>query len=168
MPYPILDQIIEQTTSRVPDKMQKGLDAAIMAGLKIMHDKSSHSMMLKHIEQEGDMAENIGEGVAKLVGILWNDSQGKLPLQIMIPAGVVLVCKAAEFVGDAGMFEITNESIGEAVQEYASSFMQLLGVTPEKLQGMMQVAEQEEAKKQGGMQQGQPPQPGGIIAAAQE
>lgn len=166
---PTMVQIAQECMNQVPEKLREAVTNAVMAGTKLMHAKETRQMLTKQMSQEGmSPAEKVGEGCAKLISIIFSDAQGKMPLRALIPAGVILTLTALEFLADAGVFdEITNTEIDEAVQEYSSSFLQLLGVTPEKLQQMLE---------QSAAQQGQPgaeqapaeaPPEAGIVAGQQ-
>lgn len=154
---PLLVNAAQQVMQRVPQQLQGALNNAVMAGNKIMYsDKTRHLMMSQMKQNNGDVPTNIGEGIAKLVSILYADSKGKLPLRVLIPAGVVLVCQAIEFVNDAGGTDITPDVLSKATMEFSSSFLQLLGVTPDKLQQILANG------AQGGAQpQAQQPAPNG-------
>lgn len=135
---PLLVKTAQQTMSRVPQQLQGALKNAVTAGNKVMYsDQSRHLMMDQMKQNNGDIPTNIGEGVAKLISLLFADSKGKLPLRVLIPAGIILVCQAIEFVNDAGSVEITPDVLNQATMEFSSSFLQLLGVTPDKLQQIL-------------------------------
>lgn len=136
--HPILKQIEEEIRAKVPEKLREAFEDAIMDGLKMMHDEKAHQLMVKQLSQEGDMMANVGEGAAKLVGILHGQSKGGFPVQALVLSGVILLCEGLEFVAAAGAAEITEESVAEAFKAYTAALMQMFKITPEKIQQMTQ------------------------------
>jgi hypothetical protein len=175
---PLLVKVATEVTNKVPVQLREPLLRAVNAGNKIMYAKETQHLVQNQMLQKAPVGTKIGEGVAKLIGIVWRDANGKLPMRIMIPAGVVLAMQAIEFMVDTKVIkpeEVDTALVDEVTQEFASSFLQLLGVTPEKLQGMLHQAtsayEQhvgsqpaEPAPQQAPQQQ--PPQQGGIVQGA--
>lgn len=169
--HPILTKVAQSLIDKVPQQLREPLERAVQAGNKVMHSKETRRMFKNQMSQEMPAHELVGEGCAKIVVILWRDSGGKLPLRVLIPAGLIITMQGLEFMMDAGVLdEVTNQDIDEATKHYVSSFLQLMGVTPEMMQ---QILEQGAAQMQ---QQGadpsaaaapaQPQQSGGIIAGA--
>ena len=72
------------------------LDRIVLAGRKVMFAKQSHKMFLEQLDGPGDIAQKLGQGVAGLMGLLWQESRRSLPPQLLIPGGMVLVAVAAE------------------------------------------------------------------------
>lgn len=169
---PILTKVTEMMMSKVPKQLNHAVDEVVVAGNKIINSDKTRKMVMQQLKKPGDPAANLGEGIAKLVSIVWKHSNGQLPIKAVIPAGVVLLCQSIQFLADAGMVQISNEFVQAATQDFASTMLQLMGVTPDKLGGMMSKVAQQGGQQQGGQQQPQPAaqpaqQPGGIIAGAQ-
>lgn len=172
--HPLLVKVAQAQIDRVPQQLRGALERATMAANKLLYAKETRKVMMQQMDGEGDIGELVGEGAAKLMIVLWTDSQGKLPLRVLIPAGVILTCQALEFIMESGAIEdVDNALVDTAVQEYASSILQLMGATPEQVQALVEQA----AAKQGGPagpavppqgeQQGAAAPQGGIIAAQQ-
>lgn len=142
--HPMLAQIVEQITEKVPQGMEQAFDDAIMAGLQMMHHPETHQQMLDHLDAEGDVAENIGEGVAKLVAMIMMETKGKMPPEAVINAGVVLVMHGIEFAAQSEDVVINEKTIDTASDSYSAYLLQLLGWTPDKLNDAL-LAQQGEA-----------------------
>ena len=90
--------------------------------------------------------------------ILYQQSKKTMPITVMGPTAFLLMLEGLDFLEKAGKIEVTPDLLDEATKDFGSSFLQLFGVTPEKMQSMI-------AAKQGG--QPQPPTPpAGILAGA--
>ena len=108
------------------------LDRIVLAGKKVMFDKSTHQLMLQQMDGDGPMPEKLGKGVAGLMGLLWQESKQSLPPQLLIPAGMVLVAVAANFLQQAGE-QITDQDIGSGIEVMVSAMLQTSGVDPNKV-----------------------------------
>lgn len=166
---PLLVKVSQELINKVPEQLRDALERAVQAGNKIMYSKETRRLFKNQMSQDMPAHELVGEGCAKIVAILWRDSQGKLPLRVLIPAGLILTMQGLEFMKDAGVLDdITPQDVDAATKEYVSAFLQLMGVTPEMMQGIMNRGAAMVQKQQA--QQAQPaaqPQPAGIVAGAQ-
>lgn len=160
----LLQQTEQQVQAKVKPELKGNFDKAVAAGLQIMYG-SKGGIVTQQLSKSQDYAHNVGEGVAKLVAILFKQSKGTLPMNIAIPAATVFMCEGLDFLEQAGKIKVTSELLAETTQDMSASVLQLFGVTPEKMQQMI-------AEKQGGAQLAQPPAapammpPAGILNAA--
>lgn len=108
------------------------LDRIVLAGKRVMFDKSSHKMMLEQLDGPGTIAQKLGQGVAGLIALLWQESKQSLPPQLLIPAGMILVAVAADFLRQAGQ-EVTDQDIGQGIEAMVTALLHAGGVDPDKL-----------------------------------
>ena len=139
---PLLQKTEKQIEAKVNPKYQGAFKRIVMAGLKVMYSPQSHEMMVKELQKPQEPAINIGEGVAKLMAILWSQGKGTLPMQAMMPATIVLMCEALDFAEQVGKVKVTPQLLAAVTKETISDVMQLLGVTPEKVAQAKQEAQQ--------------------------
>lgn len=135
----------------IPPNLKSIFDKAILSGMRIMFDKSSHKMLLDQLDKPGPMAQKLGEGVITLVYMLWTQSNKTLPPQIMVPITMVLTLKAFDFLQKSGEPEATKELLGEGVHMAVTGVMERFGVTEEQLAAQ---ANGKGAASKGGMIQG--------------
>ena len=154
---PALQKTEQAAEAKVEPKYRNAFERIVAAGMKVMYSEQSNSLLTDQLSKPGEPATNVGDGVGKLMGILWSEGKGTLPMQAMMPAAVVLVCEALDFMEKAGKVQVTPDMIADATKECMSVVLQGFGVTPEKLQQM---------QAQNGAQP-QPAAPTGIIGAAQ-
>ena len=148
-----MNQLLEQTKRDILQKkpeLRPVIDKIVKAGQEVMFSKETRGMLTKQLAN-GISPEAIGAGIAKLMGILFNQSKNTMPMQAMAPAATVLLCDALQFLEDAGAVTVDKNLLTDSTKAMGSSLLQLFGVTPEKLQGMVNKA--------------QPQQPG-IVAQA--
>jgi len=108
------------------------LDKIVLAGKKTMFSESSHKMFLEQLDGPGTVAQKLGQGVAGLMGLLWQESKQSLPPQLLIPAGMVLVAVAADFLRQGGM-DVTDEDVAGGIEALVTALLQAGGVDPEKM-----------------------------------
>lgn len=165
---PLLQKTEQATMAKVPPKYRPAFERIVTAGLKVMYSQQSHSLMADQINKPGDPIANVGDGVGKLMGLLWTEGKGTLPMQAMMPAAVILVCEALDFAEKAGKLQASGDAIAMATKECMSVVLQQFGVTPEKMQQMLaqQQGQQPAAQPAGSPNPpAAPAAPAGIIAS---
>lgn len=108
------------------------LDRIVLAGKKVMFSQDTHKLMLKELDGPGTIGQKIGNGVAGLVALLWQESQRSIPPMLLIPAGVVLCAVVAQFLKQAGQ-GITDQDIGNAIETMTNMLLSASGTDPDKL-----------------------------------
>lgn len=108
--------IFEKNVYDKIDPKDKGaLQRVVVAGQKVMFSKETHQYMLEALDKEGQVADKLAIGIVQLMKMLFAQSKGTMPPQIIIPAASILLVKAAEFVDktEGGM---TIEVFGDALK----------------------------------------------------
>lgn len=159
-------QIREQLRNNVPPDMREAYDKVVVAGMKFMFDEKTHQYAIEALQGDGDPAEKLGKGVAQLMGILAERSQGAFPEHLIIPAGIELVMHAAEFAQESGMMELTPDTLGNAIQIFVFSVFEMAGMGQEQV--MQAISNMEQMGQQGGQEPEMPEQemaaqPDGLI-----
>lgn len=122
------------------------LQRIVLAGKKVLFSKESHQLMLKELDGPGTISQKIGQGVAGLMGLLWQESKQSLPPNLLIPAGMILVVTVADFLRQAGQ-QITDQDIGGAIEAMTTAILHASGVDPDKLAAMGENAGKKPAGK---------------------
>ena len=104
----------------------------VEAGKRVMFDKSTHHLMLESMQGDGPIEQKIGGGVVSLLGMLWQESKQSLPPELIIPAGVVLVAEACDFMNQSGT-PVTPEQQGSATEFMMDEFMKGAKIDSNKL-----------------------------------
>jgi hypothetical protein len=170
---PLLVQVEQAITAKVAPDMKKAFNKIVVAGMKLMYAPQTEKMLRKQMDS-GPPPIAAGQGAAKVVGLMLAKSKGTAPFKAMIPAGVMLTMEALDFLEKAGKAELTPELVAEAVQEFGSAVLQVIGVTPDKLEQMMsrvpdaqkQQAQEQQPPQEPAPQQPQPAGPQPLIGAA--
>lgn len=152
---PLLVQVEQAITAKVAPDMRKAFNRLVIAGMKLMYAPQTEKMLRQQMNS-GPPPVAAGQGAAKVVGLMLAKSKGTAPFKAMIPAGVMLTCEALDFLERAGKAELTPELVSEAAQEFGSAVLQMIDITPDKLEQMM--ARVPDAQKPPQQQPAQPPQ----------
>ena len=129
-----LQQIEQMVEQKVPPAKKDQFNRLVLAGMKVMFDKKSHKLVLQEIKD--DPIQGAGEGVAKLMGLLSKQAKGKFPFELMMPAGMWLLCEALTFVERTGR-QVSDQDIAIATQALMNGLMNILGLDDQKLQSLL-------------------------------
>lgn len=139
---PLLQKTEQAILAKVKPELQSGMQRTVTAGLQVMYG-SKTNLMTQQLGKSPDYAHNVGEGAAKLLGILYQQSKKTMPLSIGVPAAMIFTCEGLDFLEKAGKLQVTPDLLSQATQEMGASVLQLFGVKPEQMQ---QAIAQQEAK----------------------
>lgn len=113
-------------------KMRVQLDRIVTAGLKVMFSPQSHQLMLKQMDGPQPIAQKIGEGVAGLMSMLFQESNRSISPKLLIPAGTILCAHAALWLRKVGQ-TVTDQDIGNAIEAMTTAILHAVGIDPDKL-----------------------------------
>jgi hypothetical protein len=122
---------------KMPPELQEAYERVVIAGMKVMFSKESHKLMLDELQKEGPMGQKLGMGIAGLMILLVKESNGTIPPEVIIPAGINLITRAADFIRKAKIDKITNGDIGDAMEVFISTILEKFGVDPAKMADML-------------------------------
>lgn len=129
---------------RVPPNLQDAFDRTVVAGMKVLFSKETNSFINEGLQQDKPLADKLSGGVIKLMQMLFEQSKGKMPGEIVIPAGIFLLLEMLDYVQQLGM-EVTPEDVVDANKKTLFGLMQAFGgVSPDKVLGAF-----EQMQKQG-------------------
>lgn len=131
----LLQQAQETVEKTVKDRA--AYDKIVAAGTKVIYDKATFTELIKGLEDSNDPALEVAEGIVGVLGVLYKQSRKTMPLTPMISAGMTLLIDALDFLEQAGMATIDKETLGKATTMYMNSLLSKMGLTPEKMQGML-------------------------------
>lgn len=140
MARPEGDDIDTETIKKninMPPELQEAYERVVIAGMKIMFSKESHKLMLDELQKEGPIGQKLGTGIAGLMLLLFKESNQTMPPEVIIPAGINLLSRAADFIRKSQIEKITNADIGDAMEVMISTILQKFGVGPEQMAQML-------------------------------
>jgi len=147
-----MNKLLEQTRQKIlesvqPQELTQAIEKVVEAGKKILYSPKTRDMVMQELQTEGDIEDVIGSGVAKLTGLVYVEYKKTLPMEVLMPVSMLLMLEVLDFLEQGGKIQVNNDTLAETTQATASAMLQLLGVTPEKLEEYTQQA-------QGGASQG--------------
>ena len=123
-----------------PQQAQQ-MQRIVIAGMKVMFSPQSHQLVLKSLGGPAPMAQKLGQAIAGLMGLLMKESQNSLPGNLLVPAGMVLLAHAADFLNKSGQ-PISDQDIGAAMQTFVRAVMGAVGLDPQKVVASAQARQQ--------------------------
>ena len=157
---PAVQKIENVITARIPPAMRSDVERLVTAGMHIMFDPKTSQLVMKQVEKPGDPADNVAQGVAALMSILQGQSKGPFPVQAIMPAAILLMCQALDFLGKTNRMQVNDELVGKTYHDLSAYMMQKIGMTPDKL-AKLKSSGGAPAPGQPAGQPGQPGQPAG-------
>lgn len=113
-------------------KQKPMLQRIVVAGMKVMFDPKTHQLMLDSLNGPGPLGQKLGQGIAGLMGVLVRESQGSMPPDLLIPAGLVLMGHAADFMAKAGM-PVTDQDVGQGMEVMIDTVLRANKIDPARV-----------------------------------
>ena len=126
-----------RSNMQIPPDLQRAYDKTVLAGMKLMFSKETHQLMLKEFEREGPLSKRLGEGVAGMMLMLFQESNRSLPPQVLIPAGTDLLVQAADFIKKSGLEKVTNKDIADGLEIMIGVLFEKFGISTDKVLQMV-------------------------------
>lgn len=130
--------IATKISDEVPGNLQQAFVKVVTAGEKFMFSEKTHKFMLDTLRSEGDLGEKVGEAMAGLLLVLFEQSNQKMPLEVMPSAGVYLIGKGGEFLERVTGEDITPDVSAKAIEVMFMTLGEKFGLPPDQL---MMIAE---------------------------
>lgn len=124
---------VVQENMQVPEDMQEPLERIVLAGKKVMFSPETADMVQEALAGEEPIEDRLAQAIAGLMGMLWTESNGTMPPQLIVPAAMILLAEAVMFLQEAGE-EIQPQQYGTAIEQTINAVMEMAGVDDETLQ----------------------------------
>lgn len=121
-----------QAKMRLAPAQASQLQRIEVAGMKVMFSPQTRQMLQQAMAGNAPLAQKIGVAVAGLLGLLMKESQNSIPRQLLLPAGILLVAHAAEFLAHAGT-PVNDQDVAKAIEIMQAVVMRANGVDSNKL-----------------------------------
>lgn len=158
---PLLEKAEQALLAKVPANLQKTVAQVVHAGLSVLYSAKIAPQLQKRIAGITDPAKEAGEGAARMMSNLYQQSGKTMPLKgVAVPASQILALEFLDLCAKAGKANITPQLVGQTAQATADAMMPFFGVTKPMLSKAMALAQQ---KQDGTL----PAAPGGLVDQAQ-
>lgn len=118
---------------QIPQELQSSYDKAVKAGLAMLFSPKVVDQTIEFIGDGSDAPKKIAEGVAGIMGMLVQQSNGTMPGQIIVPVGVELIAHVVEAARKGGI-QISDGDVAEGMAQFVQIILQQSGATPEQMQ----------------------------------
>jgi hypothetical protein len=136
MTNPLIEKARASILEKVDPRLAPVVTKVVEAGKRVMYSQQTRGLAIQQMKSGTD-PETVGAAVTKLAAVLFNESKQTIPMNVLLPATMLLLFEALEFLEEAGTLKVDAQNLAGYTQATASGFLQMLGVTPEKLQGMV-------------------------------
>lgn len=134
---PMLQKAEQQIQSKVAPQLQDALARTVHAGLTIMYSPQKQQERMQHLNTSTTPAKDAGEGAARMMTILYNQSKKTMPTDIIVPAAMIFAFEYLDLVAKAGKAKITPQLLEQATMATSHAVLPMFGVTPDKLKQML-------------------------------
>jgi len=149
-----LQTIEDRIMAEIPEDVQNDLERVVVSARQIIYDKKTHKQVfngMRDIDEAND-ARKVALGVTAILTIVNRESNGKIPVELYVPAGVLVAVDVIRFMVDSGMVEDSTEFTGNVVEEWLAAAMQKMGMGKSKPPAAAQIPPQGTAQApQGGL-----------------
>lgn len=156
-----MNQLLQQAEQGIMAHAHPGLVPAIQhvvqAGKRLMFGEQTRHMLFKALAQGAP--DKIGQSFAGMTVILYAHAGKNIPMEVLIPAGTILLCEGLQFLEDAGKAKIDANYLATAEKAMGEMLLRLFHATPDVISKAAMAA--------GAKPAGQPAAPApGIIGGA--
>lgn len=118
---------------KVPPELSETFEKMVTAGKKLLYSEEMKADLSEQFTAyEDPVGQLVAESVFGVVGILIKESNNNLPPQLLIPVGVYLISDLADFVEQAGLAQLEDADIGQAMEQFIGLMLNLAdGQQPE-------------------------------------
>lgn len=139
----------ETLEKQIPKEFHEAFARVVKAGMKVMFSKETHDDVIDLISNnQGNLGEVLGQQIANLMALLFEKSNGSIPGEVIIPAGMYLLTQGADFLEQVTGEEASADMIAEASQVFIDTTMGAFGVDPQKFHSATETALAKYAQEQ--------------------
>jgi len=117
----------DQIEAGVKDQMDKtqssNLDRVLSEGNKLLFGKDTHYQLMDSLQGSADISGDLGNGAFNMMGMLLKSSGNSIPGDVILPAGVILLARASEFLNESKTVQVTDDDFEEAAHLFTVKTM---------------------------------------------
>jgi len=121
------------------------IQRTVLAGEKMMFSKKTHDQLFGSIDGSHPLGDLLGTAATGMMIILYNESKGTMPGEVIIPAGTILLAKAAKYIDEAKIAPITDDDFMTASEIFTASLKREFEKMSKNSEAQGQQAPQEQA-----------------------
>lgn len=118
----------------IPPKYKAVYDKLVFNGKRMMFAPDMEDALNEILDGEGtNLGEKIAKGVVAVMYMMWEQSNKKLPVEMMVPVTFTLTVEAFAFLQKAKDPDATKEVLGDAVDKATTLIMRGFNVSPDQI-----------------------------------
>jgi hypothetical protein len=133
---PLIQKTIAGIDAKVPPAMQNAYQRIVTAGLKVMSSPKTNHLLNDELDG-ADPAVAAGQAAVKLLGLLYRQSKGSMPVQPAMLAATTLLMYMLDYLEKAGALTIDQAVIERASKTFMQEVLKAKGVRSGDLQQMI-------------------------------
>ncbi len=154
-------QIEESIKDQMDDRQEPDLDRVLEAGNELLFGEETHYQLMDQLKDSKNIAGDLGDGAFNVMALLIKQGGNTMPGDIVLPAGMILMARASEFLNESGVAQVTDEDFEEASHIFSVKIMNTYD--PEFKAKMEQHSGGQEPNRQMNSEQSAIPQSGGML-----
>ena len=140
------NQMLQKARANIDAKVKpqdkNAYDRIVLAGMKIMFDKSMNQTLLQGLQNAPDKIAMAAEGIVGILGLLYKESRNTMPVTPMIMAGMSLLIEALAFMEEAGIVQVDPAALDKATQHYMDTLLPKLGINQQTMTNVLNKTQQ--------------------------
>ncbi len=167
-----LQKIEDGIMSNIPEDLQDDLERIVVSGRQVIYNKKTHKDIMngmRDIDDPND-ARKVALGVAAILTIINREAKTPIPVELMVPAGVLITVDVVRFLVETNRLDVDPSFTGNAVEDLLAALMQKMGLgkksPPPSGDTRVPANSVPPPGPQAGPPQAPPGQPQGLIGAA--
>lgn len=122
------EQLVDSFKQNMDKEQVKDMGLIIEEGKQLMFGPESHSQIMGMLEGSQNIGQDLGNGAFDAMSMILKSMAEEKPEEeidgkSILPAGVALISLALEFVNEAGMALVSDETFEEATHIFSTKMM---------------------------------------------
>ena len=150
---------------------QEAYQKVVLAGTDILTNDKTYPQVVKMLESgKEEPAQALAQVTAMIITKLDEQSGGKIPEVVILPAAEEIVIQAGLLAEKEGIFQADEATLQAGMEQTVMLLAEQYGVTPEEVQAMIDAMPQDQVQRivaeREGQQQPEKKEPGGEKGAS--
>ena len=128
---PLLQKALAEIEKGVTNR--DAYDKIVSAATKTIYDEKVFASISRGIAEAEDPVADAAKGIVAILGTLASKARGTMPHDAATQAGMALMLDALDFMEQAGLLKVDNETLDRAAQDFIEAMLPSTGITSDKL-----------------------------------
>ena len=144
---PLLDQMIDQLEAALPKQHKDDYQKIVVAGMRVLFSDQTHKFLNEGIERNKEnLPKGAIEGTVKLIGLIYQESQGKMKIELAVPAAITLMCLILDYAEAATGAQTSKDVLAKMIQALTQEVLTYFKIDQNKMAQGIDYARQNKAE----------------------